>query len=266
MFEELLEDIAQKNGLREVNTYLKLLTGLGAILLCLLSTSYFPPLFIAVVLSGSIIFLARVDVKTYTELFVFPLWFAVMSVAGIILITGGHDIFWRWDLLPGFSLSITRESVNQGFFVFCRVIGGVSALCFISLTTPMTDIFIAFRQCRVPEAILDLMMIIYRTIFILMDQVIQIYHAQLMRLGYSTYRESVLSFSSLCGAAFIASWDAGEDLVRAMDARCYNGKFALLGESRPVERLPCVAVIAFLAVCTFVVILSGNSTILPGGV
>ncbi len=40
MFEELLEDIAQKNGLREVNTYLKLAAGLGAILLCLLSTSY----------------------------------------------------------------------------------------------------------------------------------------------------------------------------------------------------------------------------------
>ncbi len=71
MFEELLEDIAQKNGLREVNTYLKLITGIGAILLCLLSTSYIPPLFIAVVLTGAILFLARVDAKTYTENFLF---------------------------------------------------------------------------------------------------------------------------------------------------------------------------------------------------
>ncbi len=39
MYEELLEDIAQTNGLREVNTSLKLIVGLGAILLCLLSTS-----------------------------------------------------------------------------------------------------------------------------------------------------------------------------------------------------------------------------------
>ena len=64
MFEELLEDIAQKNGLREVNTYLKLATGLGAIILCLLSTSYLPPLVIALVLTGSILLLARVDAKT----------------------------------------------------------------------------------------------------------------------------------------------------------------------------------------------------------
>jgi len=42
MFEELLEDIAQKNALREVNTYLKLTAGLGAIILCLLSSSFIP--------------------------------------------------------------------------------------------------------------------------------------------------------------------------------------------------------------------------------
>jgi cobalt/nickel transport system permease protein len=262
MFEELLEDIAQKNGLREINSYLKLTAGLGAILLCLLSTSYLPPLFITLVLTGAIVFLARVDAKTFAELFIVPLWFAVMSVAGIILISGGQDVFWSWDLLPSFSLSITRESINEGIFVFCRVIGGMSAMCFIALTTPMTDIFIVFRQCRVPEVVIDLMMIIYRTIFILMDQVIQIYHAQVMRLGYSTWHESMHTFACLCGAAFIASWDAGEDLIRAMDARCYDGKFAIMGENRPVERLPLLALVVFLSLITVVVILSGNITII----
>ena len=262
MFEELLEDIAQKNGLREVNAYLKIAAGLGAILLCLLSSSYLSPLFIAIVLTCAILFLARVDPKTYAELFIVPFWFAIMSVTGIILITGGQDIFWQWDILSWFSVSITRESINQGAFVFCRVIGGMSAMIFIALTTPMTDIFIVLRQCRVPEVVIDLMMIIYRTIFILMDQVIQIYQAQVMRLGYSTWNESIHSFASLCGAAFIASWDAGEDLIRAMDARCYDGKFALLGESRPVERIPCLAVVVFLALSTAVVIVSGTITII----
>jgi len=92
--------------------------------------------------------------------------------------------------------------------------------------------------------------------------VIQIYQAQVMRLGYSTYRESLHSFATLCGAAFIASWDAGEDLIQAMDARCYNGKFALLGESRPVERIPCFAVAFFLSLSTAVVIVSGTITII----
>lgn len=264
MFEELLEDVAQKNGLREINTYLKLLAGFGAILLCLVSKGFIAPLFIAAVLTGAILILARIDARTYAELFVFPLSFAIMSIAGIVLITGGTDVFWKWDLLPGFSLSVTRESINQGVFVFCRIIGGMSALCFISLTTPMTDIFVALRQCRVPEAVIDLMMIIYRTIFILMDQVIQIYHAQVMRLGYSSYRESVRSFATLCGAAFIASWDAGDDLIRAMDARCYNGKFALIGENRPMEIVPVITVAGFLVISAAVMTVSGHISLLGG--
>jgi cobalt/nickel transport system permease protein len=210
----------------------------------------------------AILFLARVDARTYAELFVVPLSFAIMSVAGIILISGGHDLFWRWDILPAFSLSITRQSINQGVYVFCRVLGGMSAICFISLTTPMTDIFTVFRRCKVPETIIDLMMIIYRTIFILMDHVVQVYQAQIMRLGYSTWRESLHSFASLCGAAFITSWESGEDLIQAMDARCYDGKFALLGETRPVEKIPCLAVGIFLMLSVAVVILSGSSTII----
>lgn len=262
MFEELLEDIAQKNGLREVNTYVKLTAGIGAIILCLLSTGYIPPLFIAGVLSIAILIPARIDARTYAGLFVLPLVFGIMGVAGIILITGGTDVFWQWQLLPGLSLSVTRESINQGIFVFCRIVGGTTALCFISLTTPVTDIFLALRQCRIPEAVIDLMMIIYRTIFILIDQVVQIYQAQIMRLGYCRYSESIHSFATLCGAAFVASWDAGDDLIKAMDARCYDGKFAPLGGNHPVEPVSCLAVTAFLSVSAVVVTIFGNVTAL----
>ncbi len=261
MFEELLEDIAQKNGLSEVHPSLKLITGLGAIVLCLFSSGFIPPLIIAFVLALAILVLARVGLRIYAELFLVPVWFALMGVAGIILISGGQDVYWQLDLLLGFALSVTRESVNQGIYVFCRVIGGMSALFFIALTTPMTDIFSVLRKVRVPETIIDLMMIIYRTIFILLDQVIQIYHAQIMRLGYSSYRESITSFSQLCGAAFIASWNAGDDLVRAMDARCYAGKFALIKKSRPIEFVPCLVVITFLTFSLMVVMTTGTITL-----
>jgi cobalt/nickel transport system permease protein len=105
-------------------------------------------------------------------------------------------------------------------------------------------------------------MIIYRTVFIILNQVIQIYHAQVMRLGYSSWHESIHSFASLCGAAFIASWESGEDLIHAMDARCYNGKFAIMGETRPVEYLPLFAVSLFLFISSAVVIFCQGITII----
>jgi len=100
----------------------------------------------------------------------------------------------------------------------------------------------------------DLTMIIYRSIFMVMDQLVQTYRAQLMRLGYSSLRESIQSFATLCGSVFISSWDAAEDFIRAMDARCYSGKFVVFGETRPVEAVPAILVGAFLAVSSLVVI------------
>jgi cobalt/nickel transport system permease protein len=186
-----------------------------------------------------------------------------MSAAVIVLISGGQDVFWRWDPLPFLSLSVTRESINTAFFVFCRVVGGMSALIFIALTTPMTDLFIVMRKIRVPDFVVDLAMIIYRTIFFLLDQIRQVHNAQVMRLGYSGWRESFYSFAQLCGATFIASWVAGDDLIRAMDARCYNGKFALLGEDRPVELRQLAALGLFLTAGSVAVIASQGMTLLP---
>ncbi|MEN6518639.1 MAG: cobalt ECF transporter T component CbiQ [Methanospirillum sp.] len=264
MFEQLLEDIAQTNALREVNTSLKLAAGLGALLLSLVSTGYVAPLSIAIVVSGALLLLARIDPYTYGELFVAPVSFALLSVAAIVLISGGSDALWSWQPLPWLSLSITFESINQGLFIFCRTLGGMSALLFIALTTPMTDLFVVMRQCRLPEVLVELVTIVYRTIFILLDQLVQCYHAQVMRLGYSTRRESIRSLATLCGVVFIASWNAGEDLVRARDLRCYDGKLVVLGAVRPVELRPALAVAGFLVVSSILVVLTGKMTIISG--
>lgn len=262
MYEELLEDIAQQNGLREVNTYTKLAAGLGAILICLLSGSYVAPLVIALVLTVTLLVIARIDPATYGEVFVAPLLFAGLSVGVIVLLAGGEGAFWRWQPLPWLSLSISSEGINQGIYVFSRVIGGTSALLFIAFSTPMTDLFLVMRRARMPEEVLDLAMIIYRTIFLIMDQLVLVYRAQLMRLGYSSFRESVRSFSTLAGSVFIASWEAGEDLTRAMEARCYDGKFTVLGEGRPVSLPSAIAVVLFLAISAGIMVATRHVTLI----
>lgn len=264
MYEELLEDIAQSNGLREVSPYLKLAAALGAILLCLLSVSWVAPLAIALLLSLGILLLARVEPRTYGKLFLAPLSFALASVIVILLLTGGSDPLWGWSPLPWLSLSLTQESIGEAALVLARMIGGMSALIFLAVTTPMTDLFLVMRQCRLPETVLDLAMMIYRAIFLILDQVVQTYQAQRMRLGYSSFGESVRSLSTLCGSVFIGSWLAGEDLVRAMDARCSAGKFAMLGRIQPVEARPLLAVMAFLAVSAVIVALTGDVTAMQG--
>ncbi|MCQ8893550.1 MAG: cobalt ECF transporter T component CbiQ [Methanolinea sp.] len=261
MYEELLEDIAHKSALRETHTGVKIVTGAGAIILCLLSPGFLAPLLVAAVLLMALVFLARVDVSTLGHVYAAPALFAVFSVSAIVLVAGGGETFWQWQPAPWFSLSVSRAGINQGVLVFARFIGGTTGLVFIALTTPMTDLFSVMRRLRVPDEVIDLAMIIYRTIFMVMAHVVQVYGAQVMRLGYSTFRESLHSFARLCGAVFISSWEAGEDLIRAMEARCYAGKFAVLGKDRPADPLSLAAVATFFVLTGAVAVTTADVTL-----
>jgi cobalt/nickel transport system permease protein len=261
-----LENVAQENGLAGVSPYVKLAVGLGAILLALLSPTWTTPLFLAVTLGMAVLILARIDLHLYLHLLLAPLSFAIFSVTAVILVTGGGEVFWAWQPVPGVALSVTSGSLSQGALVFSRMLGGMSALFFIALTTPMTEIFVVMQRCRVPPVLLNLAMFIYRSIFILADQVEQVLSAQRMRLGYSSPREAVASFGNLCGAVFIASWEAGEDLMRAMDARCYDGRFAMLSESQPVEIRHLAAAATFLLVASGLLLASAPGALYGGGI
>jgi cobalt/nickel transport system permease protein len=258
---ELLENIAQQNALREINPYVKLMVGFGAIILALISTSFVTPLFLAVTLSVILLLVARIEARLYIHILKAPLVFAMVSVAAILFITGGGEVFWNWQPTSFLSFSITSQSVNESLLVFCRVLGGMSALFFISLTTPMTELFIVMRQCRIPSVIIELAMFIYRSIFLLMDQVDQIRNAQLMRLGYSSPKEAISSFGNLCGSVFIASWDAGEDLIRAMDARCYDGRFAMLNQCCPPDAKTISIAMTYLACSAVLLIMTSSFTL-----
>jgi len=103
------------------------------------------------------------------------------------------------------------------------------------------------KRIGVPIELIDLMMIIYRYIFIMYAQAFEIWQAQVMRLGYRRPMEAIRSFSMLCGMLFISSWNAGEALVRAMDCRCYDGVFPSLDIPEPVQMRSLIPVLLYLA-------------------
>lgn len=243
---DFLEEAAHHNALLQVHPYTKLLLGIGSIILVLLTPNYIVPCILAITLSIVIIVVAKINLKFYLKLLGIPLSFAFISAFIIIFLSEGVTEIWSLQLFPWLTLSITEESLNLGLHIFSRVFGGMCALFFISLTTPMTDLFSVMKKFKIPDLFIDLSMIIYRYIFIFMEKTRQIYLAQHMRLGYTKPREAIKSFSMLFGSIFITSWDAGENLIHAMDCRCYNGKYAKMITSNPVEWRSLSAVFLYL--------------------
>ncbi|WP_214020480.1 cobalt ECF transporter T component CbiQ [Methanoculleus sp.] len=241
---EVLDDFAQTNGLRETSPGLKLFVGLSSILLCVSSPGPAAPLLVAATMSAAILALAKIPARFYARLLLVPVSFAVMSIAVVLFVTGSGAVLLE---VPGLPLAITAGGANLALLLLTRVFGGMCSLYFIALTTPMTEIFDILRRLRVPTVFIDLAMLTYRFIFILIEEAGQIYRSQVMRLGYGRFRESVRSFSMLAGALFIRTWESGEALVLAMDARCYDGRLGFPGEARPVSALALAAALLYLS-------------------
>jgi len=246
MLETNLDSVAQQSAFRHINTGTKLILALGSLILCLISPFPVVPLISGIVLSLVLIIPGRTSPRLYGELLLGPAIFTVVSVVVLLFLLGGGDVIWRFNPVPWINLTITTGSLAQSTIVLFRVFGCSIAMFFIVLTTPVTDLFNGMKRVGIPIELIDLMMIIYRYIFIVYAQAFEIWQAQVMRLGYSRPMEAIRSFSMLCGMLFISSWNAGEDLIHAMDCRCYDGIFPSLDIAEPVQMRSLLPVVLYL--------------------
>lgn len=248
MIEQYLDEYAQNNALREVDSRLKLLLGLGAILISISSSSPWAPLFIASSMVLITLFLAQIPLRLYSSLLLIPLSFSIFSVIVILLVSGGGPQLLTLTV-GGISLSVTTDSANLAVLVLTRTFGGMCSLYFIALTTPMIDIFSLMHSLRLPTVFIDLSMLIYHFIFVLIGEAIAIHNAQTIRHGYTSLKNSIHSLAILGGMLFIRSWRQGEELIMAMDARCYDGKLDLPGEYKATKPIILFSIIFYLGVC-----------------
>jgi len=243
---DLLDDYAQTNALRDVSPRLKLVLGLGSILLCVFSPSPVAPLIAALTMSAITVFLAKIPVRLYCKLLIVPLTFVLFSSLAILFVTGSGEPIIAFQAF-GLGLGIGRDSANIALLKLSRTLGGTSSLFFIALTTPMIEIFSILKSLRLPDVLLELSMLIYRYIFVLMDQAMMINSAQTMRLGHASLRGSFNSFSMLSGVLFLRAWEQGERLMVAMDSRCYDGRLDVFERRTPIMLHGTLAVIGYLA-------------------
>jgi cobalt/nickel transport system permease protein len=261
MIESNLDYIAQQSMFRHIHPGTKLFLALGSLIICLISPNPYVPLISGILLSLVLILPGRMSPWLYGKLLLGPGIFVIMSIIVLLFMLGGGDVIWQFHPVSWINLTITTGAVRQSILILCRVFGCSVSLYFIALTTPMTDLFNGMKRAKVPIELIDLMMIVYRFVFIFYDQAVEIWQAQVMRLGYSRPKEAVHSFSMLCGMLFISSWNAGEDLIHAMDCRCYNGIFPVLDQIEPVQIRSLLPVVLYLSGLVGLLVLTTSSSV-----
>ena len=117
-----------------------------------------------------------------------------------------------------------------------KALGAVSALYMMTLTTPLSELIVVLRKAHIPKVIIELMNMIYRYIFIMLDTHSRMKNSAEARLGYVDFKTSCYSFGQVASNLLIVSLKRGTDYYNALESRCYNGDLQFLEEEKPIRK------------------------------
>lgn len=137
---------------------------------------------------------------------------------------------WAFSIGPLW-ISGTSEGADRAVHLLTRALGGTAAMNFLAMTTPLVDLVDLMRRLRVPGLLVDVMTVMYRYLFVLLDSFERMRLAQDSRLGYASLRRGLTSAGTLGSRVFVDAYRRSERLQTALEARGYQGELKVLPTS-----------------------------------
>lgn len=224
-----IDRYAYSNEFANISPATKLFYSLSSLIIGVTAPSPIIPLIVFLTNTILLLKFANIPFQFYKKILLYPVITTLLSCMIIAFFFGYGkplaeiELFW-------FTLTVFNNGVTMAISTFFRVVGGISCLFFLVLTTSITDIMIILRRVRVPQILIEMSLLIYRYIFLFLEIVTQMRTAQVLRLGHSGWKNRIRSTSLLVGNLFIRTLEQGERTFTAMNARGYDGEIRTLDD------------------------------------
>lgn len=143
---------------------------------------------------------------------------------------------------------ISPDSLARAGEAVARAVAATAAMLLLASTTPMSDLTDSLRRIGMPEACVDVITVMYRMIFLLLDSISVVRKSQTARLGYSNVSRSIRSAGLLAAAALLRAWRRGHALERGLAGRNLGMPLAKPGKAIVSIRFVLCAVATNVAV------------------
>lgn len=241
-----LDALAAHSGLRCVSPGLKTAFSVCALLLCVGAADMVVGMAVALSMILLIWRLGGVPLGRIFRLLRLPLAFLTVSCL-VILLELPKTPMGIWQLRLGSRwLCVTAPGLSRAVTLFFQAMGAVCCLYFLSTSTPMPQLIEVLRRCHLPELMIELMYLIYRYLFVLLEVQRQMTVAAEARLGYTGVRRSLATAGRISGCLLAASFRRSSLCYDAMEARGYDGKLAFLAHMPPLRAGHVWAAAAYL--------------------
>lgn len=223
-----IDNCAYLNNIKDVNPLIKLGITFIGVIASMLTQNANIHILIMLFMTALILFIARVDMKLYIKCLKIPIIFLIIGI-GLNLINisfENKDYIFNVNIL-GLYIGTTEFAVKSSVNILLRAMSCIISIYFLILTTPFNQLIIVLKKLYIPHTLIELMILIYRFIFIFIEEAEEIYKSQQLKFGYTNLRTSYNSMSLLIKTLFFRMMRRYEDMSISLDIKLYDGKFHL---------------------------------------
>lgn len=221
-----IDEVAYHNPLAKKNPFIKCSLGMGCLVLAISIQSYRLLLFILLLMTILILGVARINFKFYLKLLSIPTGFLILSISMILITVSQNSIeFEKAVYFLGYYIGYTKETLNTALYLLIRCFACINCMYFMTLTVGMNQQIKVLKRLHIPHEIIELIILMYRFIFIFIEEVEQIKLAQEMRFGYRGIKKSYHSMGMLIKLLMKRMISRYKKLCIVLEMKLYNGTF-----------------------------------------
>ena len=227
----IIDDYAYRNRLSKVNPNIKFVIGMLLLILSLINPYNYISLLIILTMSFIIVGVAKIELKDYIHFIKIPITFLIISIIMILInFSNDKDILLYSIEIGSLYVGVSVESINSATHLFFRALSCLTCIYFIMLTTPFNQLIFVFKKLHLPDIVLEIAMLMYRFIFIFMEEVADIRKSQELRFGYINLKNGYNSFGLLVSMLFKRMMIRYDEMSIALDMKLYDGTFHIVGD------------------------------------
>ncbi|WP_411678808.1 cobalt ECF transporter T component CbiQ [Clostridium thailandense] len=232
--------------IRHWNPTFKVSLSILTLILCIALDNPYVSVMIIIAMAYLTIIKGELPIRQYLPILAVQIGFILIGTFTIGIDFSKKPIG-QYNLYLGFCYVITSQAkLKEVIFLILKVFAAISALQMMILSTPSSEVIYVLRKAHVPKLIIELMNIIYRYIFILMDVYTKMKNSAESRQGYCDIKTSYYTFGSIASNMLVVSLKKANSYYDAMEARCYDGDLTFWEEDKKVEKIQIVTAAAFI--------------------
>jgi cobalt/nickel transport system permease protein len=243
-----IDVLAQSSGLKAVNPSLKFGAVLALIITSVASPNMYTGLFLMTVMIALMIFAGGLRIHQCVQIMALPASFLMIGGLALLFESSAEPSGVLYVNIFGYFLSVSAGTQARTALIIARSFGGFSCLCFLGVTTPMSDIIGVLRKFKCPDVIIDLMYLIYRYTFILLSLHHDMHGAAKSRLGFKDYRTSLRATGLIYSNLFVRSYQFASKNFDAMESRCYDNGIRFLEHQNKINPIHACVFAALLSI------------------